>query len=118
MSKERPELEARLYEKITLYATYVQRSTQKIKCNFHKEHTVLLKNLSLNKGMIIADHVWVKLKDIKSNITNLPLGARLYLTGTVYAYYNESKKKVFSVKYSIKDIKIITIDGMPLASDT
>lgn len=115
MSRERPELEARLHENITLYATYVRRSTQKVSCNFIKEPTVLLKNISLNKGMILADHIWIKLKDIKNNITGLPLGSRLYLTGTVYAYYNESKKKVLSAKYSIKDVNIITIDGIPLA---
>ncbi len=117
MSKSRPELETRLHQKITLYATYVRRSTQKLKYNCIKEPTVLLRNLSLNKGKTISDHIWVNLKEIKANITNIPLGARLYFTGTVYAYYKESKNKVYSAKYSIRDINIITVDGLPVASN-
>ena len=117
MSNNRPELEARLYQKITVYAIYARRSKQKMNCNFFKEPTILLKNLSVN-GKNISDHIWVNIKEIKDNITGVPLGARLYFTGTVYAYYQESKNKIHSVKYSICDIDIITVDGLPLTTNT
>ena len=116
MHHERYELEIRLHQKIAVYATYVRHGTTKITTNCIKGSTLLLRNISLNKKSILTDHIWVNLKEIKNNIKDLPAGARLYLTGTVYAYYDESIKRVSAVNYSIKDINIITVDGLPMAS--
>lgn len=116
MYNERHELEIHLHQKIAFYATYVRRGTTKITANCIKGSTILLRNLSLNKKSLLTDHIWVNLKEIKNNIKDLPAGARLYLTGTVYAYYDESVKRVSAVNYSIKDVNIITVDGLPLAS--
>ena len=118
MSKERFELGIRLHEKISLYATYICRGTSKMKMNYINEPTMLLRDLSLNKKERIADHIWIRIRDIKNYISEIPEGARIYLTGIVFAYYKESKRKIMAVNYSIKEINIISVDGLPLVSNT
>jgi hypothetical protein len=117
VNKCRPELESRMHQKISIYATFIRRSRQKMNYNFIKEPTILLRNISLDKKEIISDHIWVNLKEIKTSIASIPFGSRLYLTGTVYAYYKESKNKIHTAKYSIRDIDIITVDGLPLITN-
>ena len=70
--------------------------------------TLLLKNVRFDTGEILADHLWLKLSDVRNY--RLIRGKRLKFIkfkGTPYFYNVDGYGKIQKVKFSLKDITII-----------
>lgn len=70
--------------------------------------TLLLKNVRFDTGEILADHLWLKLSDVRNY--RLIRGKKLKFIkfkGTPYFYNVDGCGKIQKVKFSLRDITII-----------
>lgn len=76
------------------------------------QNTILLKDIRLANGSYICQHIWVRANEVFNLQQFMPVlkeGMMIKFKGKAYAYYCECRKKIYSVKYSIKEINIINI---------
>lgn len=67
--------------------------------------SVLLSNLSLPN----IDHLWVHLNEFKNfNVNTHDWQVPIKIKGTVYQYSRENNRKIWKMKYSLKNVEVIT----------
>lgn len=110
-SKVRHFLESYEGKRLTMQTKVIKFSQSRAICSSTGiQPTVLLKDVTLQNGLFICDHIWLNSKDISFISKELSRDSLICFTGTVYRYCHELLRKV-RYNYSLKDIEIFQVSN-------